>query len=147
MSTETFKNEFLLHMFHVEHMKDIPTYHLTQKDWTNIFKLVTQKYGKNVWNYGKNPGYEYYSSLQLKNGQLHVNFSTKNQQISRIKFFGNTITVDAAEALEEVLLGTDLNDKTLETLLSRTIFGSNKNFVQIITKMLLTPEKTHQIIG
>jgi Bacterial lipoate protein ligase C-terminus. len=76
----------------------------------------------------KNPGYEYYSSLQLKNGQLHVNFSTENQQISRIKFFGNTITVDAAEALEEVLLGTDLNDKTLETLLTRTIFGSNKKF-------------------
>lgn len=147
MSAEAFKNELLLHLFHVKHMEDIPTYHLTQKDWKNIFKLIDQKYGKDVWNYGKNPGYEYYSNLQLKNGQLHVNFSTENQQISRIKFFGSTITVDAAEALEEVLLGTDLNDKTLDTLLSRTIFGSNKSFVQIITEMLLAPEKTHQIIG
>lgn len=145
LSTEEFKNELLCHLFHVKHLADIPTYHLTDQDWQKIYAKVGQKYGRNVWNYGKNPGYQYYSSYQMPNGQLHVNFSTENEQISHIKFYGNTITPEAAEVLKQVLLGATLTADSLNILLSSTIFANNPDFLQVISDMLLEAENTHHI--
>lgn len=145
MSTEAFKHELLLHLFHVKHWADIPTYHLTNTDWNNIHDLVAKKYGRNVWNYGKNPGYQYYSSRKIQQGQLHINFATTDQKISAIKVFGTSMTADAADALEQALLGATLNSDSLKKNLAQTIFGSRQKLTQLITEMLLKPENTHKI--
>lgn len=143
MTTAEFKNEFLCHMFHVKHLADIPTYQLTDADWSNIYELVAQKYGRNVWNYGKNPGYEFYSSCQIGSNYLHLNFSVKDDKISTSKIFGNLLTSETAALLEEILVDSDLNKTALTTRLRKSLFGSNVDFVKSVVNMVLEPEDTH----
>ncbi len=147
MSTEQFKNELLKHLFHVKHLADIPTYHLTETDWKNIYDLVHKKYGRNVWNYGKNPDFEYYANLSYSSSSMHINFSLQGNKLSQVKVFGTNITADAAEVLEKALLGVTLDAKPLQELLSETFLNTSPGLLNKVINALMSAENTHQILG
>ncbi len=73
-TTEDFKNYLLCHMFGVDSMDDVETYHLTDHDWSIIDQRLDKQYRTDEWNYGKNPGFKHYVSKHYPIGTVSFNF-------------------------------------------------------------------------
>lgn len=124
-TTEDFKNYLLCHMFGVDSLDDIETYHLTDKDWEIIDQRLAKKYKTDAWNYGKNPGYKYYVSKHYPIGTVSFNFNEKNGVITDIKVYGDFFTAGNPHVIEQHLTGAKLDQASLVEALKASDLAAN----------------------
>ena len=114
---EDFKNYLLCHMFGVDKIEQIETYHLTDDDWQNIDDALAAKYTTEEWNYGKNPGYHDYVSHHFDIGTVAFNYTVTNNQITHCQIYGDFITKGDVEVIDRNLLGVKYDyDSLVEAL-------------------------------
>lgn len=124
-TSDDFKDYLLCALFEVDQVADIPTYHLTDEDWTIIDQRIADHYGQAAWNYGKNPGYQRYVSKHFPIGTISFNFSVQEQKIIAIKVFGDFFTTGDPTKLESVLLGCGFDHDHLRASLSQVNLAAN----------------------
>ena len=89
----------------IKHMySDAIDYELSQKDITEIEKLVKEKYSTWEWNYGYVSNYNFTNKLRTNAGTIEINMEIINGLIEKIKFYGDYFSVFDTEDLEVKLL-------------------------------------------
>lgn len=124
-TTEDFKNYLLCHMFGVDSMDEVETYHLTDKDWAIIDQRLDAKYRTDEWNYGKNPGFDHYVSKHFPIGTVSFNFNVEQDHITDVKIYGDFFTAGDPHVIEKALRGTALNQTDLESAFAKSNLEAN----------------------
>jgi len=131
LDTNQFKELLLTRIFNVNSFSQIPKYTLTAKDWKIIDSRVSNKYGTDFWNYGKNPGFEFYVSKYFKDvGTIAFNFSVKDNVVSEFKTYGDVNYPDLTP-IDNALKGTELKKESLADAFERG------NYRQIFNDVIL----------
>ncbi|AYW48073.1 lipoate--protein ligase [Tetragenococcus osmophilus] len=114
LSTQEFKEELLLKIFDVDSFDKIEKYTLTEDDWKVIDSRIAEKFGTDAWNYGKNPGYDYYVSKYFNNiGTIAFNYNIDEQHIiTDFKTYGDINYPDLTD-LNNEMLGTAMKKEDL----------------------------------
>ena len=124
-TTADFKNYLLCHMFGVDSMDQVETYHLTDHDWSIIDQRLDKQYRTDEWNYGKNPGFKHYVSKHFPIGTVSFNFNEKNGQITEAKVYGDFFTAGNPHTVEDHLVGTKLDKYSLVAALNASDLNAN----------------------
>lgn len=124
-TTEDFRNYLLCHMFGVDSMDDVETYHLTDHDWSIIDQRLDKQYRTDEWNYGKNPGFKHYVSKHFPIGTVSFNFNEKDGKISEAKIYGDFFTAGDLHVVENHLIGTKLDKESLVKALTASDLAAN----------------------
>lgn len=124
-TTEDFKNYLLCHMFGVDSMDDVETYHLTDHDWAIIDQRLDSKYRTDEWNYGKNPGYKHYVSKHYPVGTIAFNFNVKDDHITEDKIYGDFFTAGDPYKVEQALVGVKMDATSIEEALAKADLDAN----------------------
>lgn len=141
--SEQFKAALLKQLFKVDDLADIKTYHLTDKDWQIIDQRLAGKYDTKAWNYGHNPGFDYYVSNHFENvGTISFNYSLADDHISAIKLYGDFITGGDITLIENALIDTRFDKESLVKALSGVDLAANLGAVSADTIAELLLEKT-----
>lgn len=130
-TSEDFKNYLLCHMFGVEKLADIPTYHLTEADWAVIDARQASRFATDEWNFGQNPGYEHYVSHHFPIGTVAFNFNVVDRHISEIKLFGDFLTTGNPAVIEAALQGVEYHAEAIKAALSTVDIEHNLSPVSV----------------
>lgn len=117
LDIQSFREALLCHIFEVERLDQIETYHLSTQDWAIIDQRLDEKYRTDAWNYGANPGFRDYRALSLPTGQLHVNFTRQAGQLKAVALFGTVGTPTDLHEISEQLVGTATTAAAVRTVL------------------------------
>lgn len=143
MDIEAFKRALLLRLFKVDSLDQIKTYHLNDHDWSVIDDRLKGKYDTDEWNYGQNPGFDYYVSKHYDIGTVSFNYSlSADQRISDIKIYGDFITGGDIGVIEQALRGTQLTREALVKALDSADLTANLGAITPETLANLLLEKT-----
>ena len=124
-TTEDFKNYLLCHMFGVDSMDQVETYHLTDHDWSIIDQRLDKQYRTDEWNYGKNPGFKHYVSKHFPIGTVSFNFNEKDGRITEAKIYGDFFTAGDQHVVENHLIGTKLDKTSLVDAFTASDLAAN----------------------
>ena len=130
-TSEDFKNYLLCHIFGVDKVEDITTYHLTDQDWAIIDARQEAKFATKHWNFGQNPGYANYVSHHFKIGTVSFNFNVTDRKISEIKIFGDFFTAGDPSVIEKALVGVPYNFDAIKDALSKVDIDNNLSPVPV----------------
>ncbi|HBF74676.1 MAG TPA: lipoate--protein ligase [Lactobacillus sp.] len=119
LTSEAFKTQLLLKLFHVEHLEDIETYHLTDHDWQIIDERLAEQYRTNDWNFGANPGFNRYRFKQFDAGTVALNLMVDQRQIIKVAVYGDLLDDKLARKLESLLTDASLDKDELRKRLSK----------------------------
>ena len=117
-TTADFRNYLLCHMFGVDSLDQVETYHLTDHDWAIIDQRLDKQYRTDEWNYGKNPGFKHYVSKHFPIGTVSFNFNDPDGRITTGKIYGDFFTAGNPHVVEEHLVGTKLDKASLVAALN-----------------------------
>ncbi|WZY00920.1 lipoate--protein ligase [Bacillus sp. FSL W7-1360] len=116
MSMTDFKAHLLKHIFHTN--ETIPTYKLSQQDWTDIHSLSEARYKNWDWNFGKSPAFDIQRAKRFPIGTIDVRLNVRKGVITSCKIYGDFFgTQDVAE-LADVLIGTRYAFEPLQQVLA-----------------------------
>ncbi|AYM02482.1 lipoate--protein ligase family protein [Levilactobacillus yiduensis] len=119
LDIQAFKEALLCHIFEVDRLDQIDTYHLTDHDWAVIDQRLAEKYNTDAWNYGANPGFREYEKLTVAKGQLHVNFTRHAGKLRTAMLFGAVGTPAELHAISEQLTGIDATPEAVGAVLQQ----------------------------
>ncbi|MFC6254619.1 lipoate--protein ligase [Secundilactobacillus hailunensis] len=119
LTSEQFKTQLLLKLFHVERLEDIETYHLTDHDWQIIDERLAEQYQTDDWNFGANPGFNRCRFKQFDGGTLILNLMVKDQRITKVAIYGDLLDDKLARKLEAQLTGVTLDKIDLRKRLNK----------------------------
>lgn len=119
LTSETFKEQLLLKLFHVNSLEDIDTYHLTDEDWAIIDQRLAEQYRTDDWNYGENPGFNRYRKVQYDGKRIDLNLMVTQTQIKDVAIYGDFLPPKIARKLETALKGASLVESDLRQILSK----------------------------
>lgn len=117
LDIQAFKNALLCHIFEVESLDQIETYHLNDRDWDIIDQRLADKYRTDAWNYGANPGYREYRAVLLPAGQLHLNFTVHQGTFRNLALFGTVAPAEQLNAVADRLVGLPVDAAALTAAL------------------------------
>jgi len=118
LDIQAFKDALLCHIFEVDRLDQIETYHLNDRDWDIIDQRLADKYETDAWNYGANPGYRDYRAVVLPAGRLHLNFTTHQGVFRNVALFGTVAPANQLNAVADRLVGLPVTAEALTTALS-----------------------------
>ena len=124
-TTADFRNYLLCHMFGVDSLDQVETYHLTDYDWAIIDQRLDKQYRTDEWNYGKNPGFKHYVSKHFPIGTVSFNFNEHDGRITTVKIYGDFFTAGNLHVVEEHLVGTKLDKASLVAALNASDLAAN----------------------
>lgn len=116
--------------------EDSQAYELSEKDKTEINKLVASRYGTWEWNFGYSPKYNFNRSFKSSGGHLDIYLEVKDGIIGACKIYGDFFHILEVEELEQALHGLPhefdaIMNKLKNMPVQRYIQGvSNEEFVQ-----------------
>ncbi|NLR10737.1 MULTISPECIES: lipoate--protein ligase [Lactobacillaceae] len=119
LDIQAFKTALLCHIFEVNNLDEVETYHLSAHDWEIIDQRLAEKYATDAWNYGANPGFRDYRRVTLPTGQLHVNFTRRAEQLRAITLFGTVGTPADLHAIADQLAGQPTTVAAIQAILQR----------------------------
>ena len=119
LDIQAFKTALLCHIFEVNNLDEVETYHLSAHDWEIIDERLAEKYATDAWNYGANPGFRNYRRVTLPTGQLHVNFTRRAEQLRAITLFGTVGTPAELHAIADQLAGQPTTVAAIQATLQR----------------------------
>lgn len=115
---------------------------MNDHDWSIIDDRLKGKYDTDEWNYGKNPGFDYYVSKHYDIGTVSFNYSLSGNQISDIKIYGDFITGGDISIIEKALKGVELSEDALVAALNQVDIKANLGDVSAEELADLLLEKT-----
>lgn len=119
LDIQALKTALLCHIFEVNNLDEVETYHLSAHDWEIIDQRLAEKYATDAWNYGANPGFRDYRRMTLPTGQLHVNFTRRAGQLRAITLFGTVGTPAELHAIADQLAGQPTTVAAIQAILQR----------------------------
>lgn len=117
MTIHELRQALLLGIFDVTHVNDIPTYTLSDENWTAIRQISAQRYGNWDWNVGHSPRFNVQKSDRLPVGKMDARISVENGRIQHIKFYGDFTGQRELAELEAQLVGMRYERSALADLL------------------------------
>lgn len=121
LTIQEFKTALLCHIFRVDRLEQIETYHLTDHDWAVIDQRLAEKYRTDAWNYGANPGLREYRRCRLIKGDLHLNFTRQAGQYRRVALFGTVATPAELTAIAAELTGLRATVAAVKPILTTAV--------------------------
>ncbi|WP_203651509.1 lipoate--protein ligase [Secundilactobacillus yichangensis] len=119
LTSEQFKTQLLLKLFHVDHLEEIETYRLNDHDWQIIDERLAEQYRTNDWNFGSNPGFNRYRFKQFEAGSVAINLMVTGQQITKAAVYGDLLEEKLARKLEGQLENAALNRSEIQKRLNK----------------------------
>lgn len=119
LTSEQFKTQLLLKLFHVDHLEDIETYRLNDHDWQVIDERLAEQYRTNDWNFGANPGFNRYRFKQFEAGSVAINLMVTGQQITKVAVYGDLLEDKLARKLEGQLENAALDRSEMQKRLNK----------------------------
>ena len=106
----------------------ITIYQLTEEDWTNVHRIVAERYRRWHWNYGRSPKSNIQKSENFPVGKIDVRIDVAEGRIQGLKIFGSFTGRQSIDRLENLLLGVRYDPDALATALEeediRPYFGN-----------------------
>lgn len=127
MTLAQLQTKFLLKLFHVADLHQIPTYVMTKADWQAIEKAATAKFGNPKWVMGKKTTDTNYHSAHFDGvGTVEISFSVDNHVITHAKIFGDFNKMNGnLRQIEDQLIGTPYNVTSLtEAFIQGNVAGN-----------------------
>ncbi len=106
-------------------------YSFSEKDISEIGKLVTEKYSTWNWNYGYSPKYSLQNSVNTKNGLVDFKLEVKNGIIIYLKITGESTDVKLAVKIENLLKGAHHNEISVKNILQNKWGKANEEWLTI----------------
>ncbi len=123
----TFRDTLLKYIFEMEN-KPIEIYELTDKEKSDIQKLVDKKYGTWEWNFGESPEFNYSNYRRFPAGSIDIRLHVVEGKIKNCKIYGDFFGAENVEELEKILIDVryDSNEveKALEGIDIEEYFGN-----------------------
>jgi len=139
LDIQDFKTVLLQHIFEVDRLDEVETYHLSAHDWEIIDQRLAEKYQTDAWNYGAYPGLRAYHGLTLAAGQLHVNYTRHAGELRSVALFGTVGTPAELLAITDQLTGQPATTAAVQAILQRpavtAVLGADA--VAPLTKILV----------
>lgn len=140
LTSEQFKTQLLLKLFHVDQLADIKTYHLNDHDWQIIDGRLAEQYRTDDWNFGANPGFNRYRFKQFETGSVAINLMVTGQQITKVAVYGDLLEDKQARKLEGQLTNVTLDRSELQKRLNkrwlRKVMG-DKDIEALVDELLI----------
>lgn len=105
MTIHELRQALLRGIFEVDDAAAIPTYTLSEQDWTTIQQISAQRYANWDWNIGHSPRFNVQKSERLAVGKVDARISVENGKIQQIKFYGDFSSQQELSELEKQLVG------------------------------------------
>ncbi|WP_379970048.1 lipoate--protein ligase [Ectobacillus sp. sgz5001026] len=125
LTVEQFKQLLLQSIFDG---KEVPTYELTEEDWSAIHKLSEERYRNWDWNYGKSPKFNLKHSHRFKVGQIDVRLEVNKGIVEMCKIYGDFFGVEDVQDIEAALVGSKFDKESfaqaLHNIHVKEYFGS-----------------------
>ena len=101
---------------------------LTEEELAEVSRLHKEKYATWEWNYGKSWACDIINKKKLDGGMLEPHIALDHGRITKIRFFGDYMSLTPADELEEALRGCEYKKDSILNILKRfdtaKIFGS-----------------------
>lgn len=125
LTVEQFKQLLLQSIFDG---KEVPTYELTEEDWSAIHKLSEERYRNWDWNYGKSPKFNLKHSHRFNVGQIDVRLEVNKGIVEMCKIYGDFFGVEDVQDIEVALVGSKFDKESfsqaLQNIHVKEYFGS-----------------------
>ena len=105
MTIHQLRQTLLSGLFAVNDAAAIPTYTLTDEDWTAIRQISARRYANWDWNIGHSPRFNVQKSDRLPVGKIDARISVENGRIQQIKFYGDFTGQQELAELETQMIG------------------------------------------
>jgi len=116
MTIEQFKQNLLTNLFEGE--KTIPTYELSEQDWTSVRKLADERYRSWEWNYGRSPAFNVRQTKRIEGaGTYDVRLQVEDGLIVGAMIYGDFFGRGDSAELAVKLIGTRYETAALRSLL------------------------------
>lgn len=139
MTLADFREQLLLNIFHVDDVKDIKEYVLTDDDWKKIEEFRAKYTGNPDWNYGEDPDYQIEKHARTGAGDIEFHFNISKGEIESLKIYGDFFGLGEISDVEEKLIGVDYTrealTKAFEDIDIRRYFGQTT--VEELVDMIL----------
>jgi lipoate-protein ligase A len=123
MAMNEFKAYILAEIF--KNQSEIPTYHLSEKEWEAVHQLSKEKYQTWDWNYGRSPEFNIQRKNKFDFGIVDARIDVKNGHIESIKFFGDFLTHGEPSEVEKALLGIRYEQQDINQALTNIDLSAN----------------------
>lgn len=131
LSSIEFSELMILKIFGAADRSKVKTYELTEEDWAEIDKMMSEKYSNWEWTFGKSPRFKYSRDGRFSIGTLDITLDVENGTVQHAKIYGDFFGNEEIRAVEEVLEGVRLKKEDLTAALSTVDL---KNYLGSITK-------------
>ncbi len=112
MTTGEFRARLLRGIF--RDAEEIPQYHLTEADWTQIRQIKAERYDRWDWNYGRSPEFNVRHSKRFPAGEVDVRIDVQQGIIQSAKIYGDFLGDGDVIDIEERLLGVRYDRDALQ---------------------------------
>lgn len=117
MTIHELRQALLCGIFETEDAAAIPTYTLSEQDWTTIRQISHQRYANWDWNIGHSPPFNVQKSERLSVGKVDARISVQSGKIQQIKFYGDFSSQQELSELESHLVGVRYNREEIAAAL------------------------------
>lgn len=121
-----------------EETEDFETYHLTEDQWKEVYKLKDSKYDTWEWNFGSSPKFNIQRTARFPIGELDIRIYVEKGHIKDFKIYGDFFGKEPVENIEKLMIGTryELDDiaQALKDLDVTEYFGNlpKTDFLELI---------------
>ncbi|MDO4939106.1 MAG: lipoate--protein ligase [Lachnospiraceae bacterium] len=107
---------------------DLEEVNLTDEELKKAKKLEEEKYSTWEWNYGRSLKSDISNKKRFQGGSVEADISLDHGHITKIRFYGDFMSLEPLEKLEDALTGREYKKDTLAEVLSgfdlKPFFGS-----------------------
>lgn len=128
MTTEQFRDKLLLEIFGVSSRQEVKEYHLTPKDWEEVYRIRDERFGNWEWNYGHSPESTIQHAHKFPFGLVEYKVNVEDAKIKTIRIFGDFFGLGDIADVEQALVGVPFDkeavEKVFNTLDIQKYFGN-----------------------
>lgn len=142
ITMEEFRVKLLFSIFGVQTEEEVPTYQLSEDDWTQIHQISEERYQNWDWNYGKSPKSTVQHAKRIEGvGRIDVRLAIEEGHLQQVKIYGDFFGAHDVAELEEKLVGMRYEEDALRERLAgvelRHYFGAldEETFVSLLMLM------------
>ena len=91
---------------------------LTEEELEQVRRLKAEKYDTWAWNFGRSPDFSMRRKRRWEGGTLEIGAAVEGGRITRIRFYGDFLSLISPEPLERALEGCPLRREDVDAVLA-----------------------------